>query len=190
MEPVTLKTDRQSYESGDTVRVSGNVGIGIARALKGNAGVAGGLRFGVTGSSPHQEFVLMDNISNVTSSGDFAYSFQMKGIGTMHSGPFAVQVWSPDGNSASTLYNFTYSAQKAVASNPMTIDWSGAKSVSVSVFDMRYGADPADSSVQKYERAFSREMRYRVVPEGAATVDNITATHLKGEGRDEPIPKA
>jgi hypothetical protein len=179
-EPVTfLRTDKQHYQSGDTVSVFGNVGNGSAKALKEHK--ENPVRIGVLGADPQQQFVLMDNISNITDPGNFTYSFPMKGLGTIQTGRFSVQIWSPNGAQAATTYNFTYSAKEALSSNPMTVDWNDAatKHTFARVYDDRYVTNGSRLLSQSSELVFSREMRYKIIPEGSADLENLTGHHQK-----------
>jgi hypothetical protein len=178
-EPIVgLKTDKELYEAGDTVVVTANVGQETARFIKEGNGTVG---IRVHAIEPPGIFALMDDVSDVTESGDFVYSFEMKGIGAAQSGIFSVQLLSP-GNSANTRYNYTYTQEKAVASNPMVIDWGGDGEpwlYGLDIVDKRYGADPLDIEAQRLEYSFSREIKYKIIPEGSAAIVNMTAYHLK-----------
>lgn len=179
-EPVTsLRTDKQHYQSGDIVSVSGNVGKETAKSLKEHN--ENPVRIGVLGANPQQQFVLMDNISNITNSGDFTYSFPMKGLGTVQTGRFSIQIWSPNGAEASTSYNFTYSASKALTSNPMTVNWNDAstKHTIVDIYDERSITNGSRLLSTIPDLVLSREMRYKIIPEGSADLKNLTGYHLK-----------
>lgn len=177
-EPIVgLKTDKELYEAGDTVVVTANVGQETARFIREGNGTVG---IRVHAVEPPGVFAVMDDVSDVTESGDFVYSFEMKGIGAAQSGAFNVLVQSPGGQ-ASTRYNYNYIQEKAVASNPMIIDWGGDGEpwlYDLDVIDKRYGTNPLDTGEQRFEYSFSREMRYKIMPEDAA-VANMTAYHLK-----------
>lgn len=157
--------------------VTANVGQETARFIREGKGTVG---IRVHAVEPPGVFALMDDVSDVTESGDFAYSFEMKGIGAAQSGIFNVQILSP-GNNASKYYNYTYTQEKAVASNPMIIDWRGDGEpwmYSLDVIDKRDGTNPLDTGEQRLEYSFSREIKYKIIPEDAA-VANMTAYHLK-----------
>lgn len=157
--------------------VTANVGQETARFIREGKGTVG---IRVHAVEPPGVFALMDDVSDVTESGDFAYSFEMKGIGAAQSGIFNVQILSP-GNNASKYYNYTYTQEKAVASNPMIIDWRGDGEpwmYSLDVIDKRDGTNPLDTGGQRLEYSFSWEIKYKIIPEDAA-VANMTAYHLK-----------
>lgn len=178
-EPIVgLRTDKELYEVGDAVEISANVGPETARFIREGNGTVG---IRVNSGDPPGIFVLMDDITNVTEDGDVVYSFQMKGIGAAQSGIFNVQLLSPS-NSANTRYNYTYTQEKAVASNPMIIDWGGDGEpwlYGLDIVDKRYGADPLDIEAQRLEYSFSREIKYKIIPEDSAAIVNMTAYHLK-----------
>ena len=147
-------------------------------------------QFRVHKQEPPGQFVLMDNIYNFTQSGDFTYTFQIKGIGTLESGTYSVLVFSPNGQSAQTTIEYIYDRKAALESNPMTVGWDEDGQTlyhHLDVFDMIYGEDPLDTSSQRLEHSFSRQIKYMVIPDGAATITEMTANHLKIENGTIPI---
>jgi hypothetical protein len=165
-----LTTDRQSYESGDNVTVSGNVGKELAPLIND----FNPLLISIHNNAQDMSNYLEDHITNVSSTGDFRYTFQVIGPGALHSGRFAVEVKVPlSEKSFFTYFNFTFNQQKAEAANPMPVNWdrSATKTFVLKTYDVNYLSNHNSITL-----SFSKTIRYMVT--NGAVVTNITAYHF------------